>query len=846
MAVKTGRLLDEPLRRERNATRRTVLFDEHSTSNDSFLFEVRGEPVVFQLFGAVVGQEVTLYSVLRQQEAIFLLDSVPVKLNASVNTVVFQTAGVYRMKVTSGSHVGLTLTMHPQTADDSPCEVPQASGVQANLPNLFMSPEGATNPTNIWEISDKPWIFTAFGLGPGEFIETYVVYGQNETYKEEIYLLNGVAQVLSPLSTSIILSKAGRYRFKLTGSLLGKTLVGNPTNATASSGESAGGVQSVGAGSGITVDNANPLIPVVSLSAATLASLTLAGSALQSGDDISELVNDAGYLTVAPVTSVNSLVGDVNLTTTNIPEGANLYYTDVRADSRIALQKGVSLGLATLDTGGKLNTSQLPAIAITDTFVVASEAAMLALVAERGDVAVRTDETESYILVQEPASILTNWQLLLHPASPVTSVFGRVGPITAAFGDYTFAQIASTPTTLAGYGITDAALDSAVVHIAGPETITGAKTFTSTIFAGVSDWRIAQNTSDGSDDGRIVIHSGGAASNSRGAYLILYGNEYATTPGEVLLTSGLNANIRLNAAGSGNLILDTGTGEVQSSGDIAVCKSNAVIAVGPSAGNQNGGIANYGGVGVGQIGLYSNIAAGTLFLRPNGRTSTVGQVFITTTQIRADDSFLTLGAQSGGGIGQLRVEDSTSPRISITVTGNRRYSIGGTGTSLTVRDESGSSDRITVAANGDVTLGAGRFGGTALHNHASGLAGTTTQYIGSGTYTPTLTATANIASSSASACQWLRVGNVVTVSGRINVATTAAANTVTQIRISLPLVSGLAGVSQLSGSGGRLSAGGIEVISIASDTTNDEALLTFYSTATPSVGCTFHFTYLIV
>ncbi len=41
-------------------------------------------------------------------------------------------------------------------------------------------------------------------------------------------------------------------------------------------------------------------------------------------------------------------------------------------------------------------------------------------------------------------------------AFPVTSVFGRTGAVVAAANDYTFAQLASKPTTLGGYGITDA------------------------------------------------------------------------------------------------------------------------------------------------------------------------------------------------------------------------------------------------------------------------------------------------------------------------------------------------------------------------------------------------------
>lgn len=102
---------------------------------------------------------------------------------------------------------------------------------------------------------------------------------------------------------------------------------------------------------------------------------------------------------------------------------------------------GANNGVATLGPDGKLNASQVNSIAISDTFVVASQTAMLALTAEVGDVAIRTDQNKSYILRQSPASTLANWQELLTPTSPVTSVFGRTGAITAASGDYTVAQV---------------------------------------------------------------------------------------------------------------------------------------------------------------------------------------------------------------------------------------------------------------------------------------------------------------------------------------------------------------------------------------------------------------------
>ena len=50
------------------------------------------------------------------------------------------------------------------------------------------------------------------------------------------------------------------------------------------------------------------------------------------------------------VDSVNGLTGVVSLTTTEIPEGTNEYYTDARADARVDLQTGANLDLSFMDT----------------------------------------------------------------------------------------------------------------------------------------------------------------------------------------------------------------------------------------------------------------------------------------------------------------------------------------------------------------------------------------------------------------------------------------------------------------------------------------------------------------
>lgn len=101
-----------------------------------------------------------------------------------------------------------------------------------------------------------------------------------------------------------------------------------------------------------------------------------------------------------------------------------------------AANTGTSSGnVPVLDGSGKLNTSVLPAIAITDTFVVANQTAMLALTAEVGDIAVRTDLNKSFILKTAGASVLANWQELLTPTDVVTSVAGKTGIVTLVASD---------------------------------------------------------------------------------------------------------------------------------------------------------------------------------------------------------------------------------------------------------------------------------------------------------------------------------------------------------------------------------------------------------------------------
>lgn len=77
-------------------------------------------------------------------------------------------------------------------------------------------------------------------------------------------------------------------------------------------------------------------------------------------------------------------------------------------------EKNQPNGVAALNASGKIDDSVLPPLAIWETFVVASEAQMLALTAQTGDRAIRTDESKTYIKLNNTnPSSLSDWQVIL-------------------------------------------------------------------------------------------------------------------------------------------------------------------------------------------------------------------------------------------------------------------------------------------------------------------------------------------------------------------------------------------------------------------------------------------------
>lgn len=116
--------------------------------------------------------------------------------------------------------------------------------------------------------------------------------------------------------------------------------------------------------------------------------------------------------------------------------------------------------------------------------------------------------------------------------------------------------------------------------------------------------------------------------------------------------------------------------------------------------------------------------------------------------------------------------------------------------------------------------------------------------LGHGTYTPTLTNVANVDASTAYPCQWMRVGNTVTVSGKIDIDPTTTV-TLTRVGISLPVASNFANDYECAGSGAS-STVVREPIAIRADATNNRAETAYLSVSITNHSFFFTFTYQVI
>lgn len=189
-----------------------------------------------------------------------------------------------------------------------------------------------------------------------------------------------------------------------------------------------------------------------------------AGSGLTGGGDLStsrflHVGAGAGILANADDVAINRTVVDTWYAST-----ASL------ANYQLLSAKGVAGGYAPLDAGNLIPTAHIPPLAINEVFTVASEAEMLALAAQRGDMAIRTDNGLTYVLSTDVPTAAANWKQVT-AAGQVVSVNGKTGVVTI-----TLTELGGVPTTrsvVAGAGMTGGGALSADVtlNVVGDATL---------------------------------------------------------------------------------------------------------------------------------------------------------------------------------------------------------------------------------------------------------------------------------------------------------------------------------------------------------------------------------------
>ena len=251
-------------------------------------------------------------------------------------------------------------------------------------------------------------------------------------------------------------------------------------------------------------------------------------------------------------------------------------------------------------------------------------------------------------------------------------------------------------------------------------------------------------------------------------------------------------------------------------------------------------------LGYGSVATYSNVillGAGTVATATNqfvagASTIPMNDVFFGKGAVHATPTAYTINGTGGSG--------SNVVGADIQIAGGKGTGNAAGGSILFQTSDAGSTGTTLQTLTTKLTLTTdGRLYGSALHNNAGSVTGTTNQYIASGTYTPTLTNVTNVSASTAYVCQWIRVGNVVTVSGQvdIDITTTLLAS---ELGMSLPIASDLASNTQCSG----VATDDTEqtsTIRVRGDATNNRAQFSWTGqVGTDNLAYSFTFTYLII
>lgn len=235
------------------------------------------------------------------------------------------------------------------------------------------------------------------------------------------------------------------------------------------------------------------LATISGLTAGTYTKLTVNTKGLVTAGDVLEIEDlpDSGVVAgTYPKVTVNAK-GQVTTGTTLVADDIPTIPNSKVSGLGTAATKntGTASGnVVVVGSDGKISTDVIPDLAITNTFVVATEKAMLALDAQVGDVAVRTDESKSYILKTAGASTLANWEWLRTPDCKIQSVNGKTGAVVLTYSDVDAeaalagAAAKDTPVDNDGFIALDSAASNATKKVLWSKIKSTLKTYFDTLY----------------------------------------------------------------------------------------------------------------------------------------------------------------------------------------------------------------------------------------------------------------------------------------------------------------------------------------------------------------------------
>mgnify|MGYP003309802683 CR=1 FL=1 len=210
-------------------------------------------------------------------------------------------------------------------------------------------------------------------------------------------------------ATTLAVNKGGTGQTSYTN---GQLLIGNTTGNTLSK-------ATLTAGSNISITNGTGSITIAS----THSNATTSEDGLMASGDKAKLNAIDASADVTDATTVAAAGALMVSEQTDYPGIKNVIISDLQPK----LNEGVFVdgdkikldGLIdwTASNAGTIDTTNIPAIAITSTQTVSNQTTHLALTAQQGDIVIRTDESKTYVHNGGSAGTMSDYTLLATPSS---------------------------------------------------------------------------------------------------------------------------------------------------------------------------------------------------------------------------------------------------------------------------------------------------------------------------------------------------------------------------------------------------------------------------------------------